>query len=239
MTAPPITAVLFDFHLTLVDAGDAAGWLEAGWTAAGRGDDPATGLGAEGAAEAAAFLDRIWEHARELDPRNERDTDPRRHRAVFETTVASCPGIDPDLADGLYRTMADRWEPYADTIPVLTELRRCGVRTAVVSNVGFDVTGRLAETGIAPLVDAVLMSFAVGSVKPDPGIFEQALDRLGVAPEESLMVGDSWRDDGGAAGRGIRTLLLPRTTGPVHGLGAVLGLVASLAPSGGGADSSA
>lgn len=39
------------------------------------------------------------------------------------------------------------------------------------------------------------------------------------------MVGDSWRDDAGAAALGIRTLLLPRTTGPVHGLDAVLRLV--------------
>ncbi|GAA1143797.1 HAD family hydrolase [Ornithinicoccus hortensis] len=239
MTAPPITAVLFDFHQTLVTGGDAAGWLADGWADTGRGGDPVAGLGAAGAAEAAAFLDRVWEHAREVDPHAERDTDPRRHRAVFEATVARCPGIDTDLAAGLYRTMADRWEPFDDTVPVLRELRRRGVRTAVVSNIGFDVTGRLAETGIAPLVDAVLMSYAVGSVKPDPGIFEQALDRLGVGPEESLMVGDSWRDDGGAASLGIRTLLLPRTAGPVHGLGAVLGLVASLAPSGGGADSSA
>lgn len=225
MTGRPVTAVLFDFHLTLVDGGDAAGWLGAGWATAGRAGVPATGLGVEGAAAVATYLDRIWEHARELDPHSDRDTDPHRHRAVFEATVARCPGIDPDLADSLYRTMADRWEPYVDTVPVLTELRRRGVRTAVVSNVGFDITPMMARAGLAPLVDGILMSYAVGSVKPDPAIFRQALKLLGTEPESALMVGDSWRDDGGAAALGIRTLILPRTEGPVHGLGAVLRLV--------------
>jgi len=39
------------------------------------------------------------------------------------------------------------------------------------------------------------------------------------------MVGDSGRDDSGGTALGIRTLILPRTSGPVHGLGAVVSLV--------------
>jgi FMN phosphatase YigB (HAD superfamily) len=39
------------------------------------------------------------------------------------------------------------------------------------------------------------------------------------------MVGDSWKDDAGAGALGIRTLILPRTRGRVHGLDAVLRLV--------------
>jgi FMN phosphatase YigB (HAD superfamily) len=62
-------------------------------------------------------------------------------------------------------------------------------------------------------------------VKPQPEIFRAALDALEVAPEETLMVGDAWTDDGGAAALGIRTLILPRTRGRVHGLDAVLRLV--------------
>jgi HAD superfamily hydrolase (TIGR01509 family) len=65
----------------------------------------------------------------------------------------------------------------------------------------------------------------VGSVKPDEPIFRAALEALGVDAADTLMVGDSGKDDAGAAHLGIRTLLLPRTTGPVHGLAAVLRLV--------------
>ena len=39
------------------------------------------------------------------------------------------------------------------------------------------------------------------------------------------MFGDSVDADGGAGRHGVRTLVLPRTSGPEQGLGAVLGLV--------------
>lgn len=224
LTEPtPISTVLFDFHHTLVHGGDPSGWLSAGWAAAGRADTPAGGLGAGTAAEVAAFLDRIWEHAKEVDPDSSRDERPAQHRAVFLATVAQCPGVDSHLAGSLYDVMPLRWQAYADTLPVLRALRDRGVRTAIVSNVGFDLRPVMERTGIT--VDAVVQSFLVGSVKPDAGIFEHALGLLGAAPQASLMVGDSWRDDAGAAALGIRTLLLPRTSGDVHGLSAVLRLL--------------
>ena len=231
----PIAAVLFDFHLTLVDGGDVAGWVRAGWAAwAGNGrwasdptpgseSDPVAGLGAERAADVANFLDHIWDHARLIDPHSARDESPQQHRAVFLATMAGCPAVEASFAEALYDVMPQRWSAYADTVPVLTALRERGVRTAIVSNVGFDLRPIIERNVIA--VDALVMSYEVGSVKPDPGIFNHALELLGATPQESLMVGDSWRDDSGAAALGIRTLLLPRTTGPVHGLGAVLRLV--------------
>ena len=39
------------------------------------------------------------------------------------------------------------------------------------------------------------------------------------------MVGDNAKDDGGGSVLGMRTLILPRTAGPVHGLAAVTALV--------------
>jgi beta-phosphoglucomutase-like phosphatase (HAD superfamily) len=71
----------------------------------------------------------------------------------------------------------------------------------------------------------VVLSYEVGVVKPDPEIFRRATNLLGLSAEQTLMVGDSWRDDAGAAAIGIRTLILPRTIGPVHGLASVLRLV--------------
>lgn len=216
-----IRAVLLDFHHTLVDGGNAADWLVAGW--AGREGTPSTGLGEAGAARVSDFLDRIWDHARDIDPRSTRDEGPDRHRAVFLETMARCPGVDTELAESLYTAMPGQWTAYEDTRPVLDSLRQRGIATAIVSNVGFDLRPIIARAGIE--VDALVMSYEVGSVKPDPGIFRRALDLVGAAPEEALMVGDSWRDDAGAAALGIRTLLLPRTTGRTHGLAAVLGLL--------------
>ena len=101
--------------------------------------------------------------------------------------------------------------------------RERGIRTAVLSNVGVDIRPVMAREGLR--TDAVVLSCEVGAVKPRPEIFVSALEALGVEPSEALMVGDSWKDDAGAAALGIRTLILPRTRGPVHGLDQVLRLV--------------
>jgi len=222
-----VEGVLFDFHSTLVDQGDPDVWLRAGWRAAGREGDPAASLGVEAAAQVVAFLDRIWEGARVIDPDSRRDVDPIVHRAVFDALIETVPLLDHELAEALYDTMLDMWWAYDDAAPTLKTLHDNGIRTALVSNIGVDVRPVLERTGLAGLLDAVVLSCDVGAVKPDPAIFAQALQRIGVRPDRALMVGDSWRDDGGAAQLGARVLLLPRTRGPVHGLEQVLLLVGS------------
>ena len=61
----------------------------------------------------------------------------------------------------------------------------------------------------ADLVSAWALSFELGLAKPDPAIFTAALDRLGLSPEETLMVGDRGSHDGAATEVGMTTLLLP------------------------------
>lgn len=220
----PVRAVVFDLHQTLVDGGDAHRWLRLAWRHLGRDGEVVLDDGVP-AAELAAWLDDVWEHARAIDPRSERDLDAATHRRVFDATVATAPGTDPDLTAALYATLPDALTVYEDAQPVLAGLHAAGLRSAVLSNIGFDVRPLLARDGLAPYLDAVVLSFEVGAKKPDRAIFEVVVDRLDVAPHETLMVGDSWRDDAGAAALGIRTLLLPRTRGPVHGLDAVRRLV--------------
>lgn len=221
----PISGVIFDFHSTLVSGGDTAGWIDAAWQSLGRLGDPTSELGAGTVAAAVVFLDRIWEHAGDIDPDSGRDLSPERHRGVFDATIERAPGVDVELAKALYVAMPDRLVAYADSAPVLRALRDRGTRIAILSNVGFDLRPFIARSALAGLADALVMSFEVGAVKPNPAIFQRALDLLGVPPEEALMVGDSWRDDGAAAALGVRTLILPRTDGPVHGLEVVLRLV--------------
>ena len=228
MTFPepgPIRAVLFDFHSTLVDQGDPVTWLELAWARAGRGTDPTDDLGVTGRDELASWVNRIWEHVREVDPANERDLSPVRHREVYDTLMERVDAIDDVLAHALYECMLETWIPYTDTIGVLAELRRRGVRIALVSNVGIDVRPVLEAGEMTHLFDAVVLSYEAGSVKPAAPIFERALDAVGVAPQNALMVGDSPHDDVGAALLGIRTLILPRTSGERHGLDVVLRLV--------------
>ncbi|HET7324029.1 MAG TPA: HAD family hydrolase [Halococcus sp.] len=65
----------------------------------------------------------------------------------------------------------------------------------------------LSLFGVAEHLDAVTTSEEVGRTKPDPAMFETALEKAGVAPERALMVGDRYKNDmEGAAQVGIHTV---------------------------------
>jgi putative hydrolase of the HAD superfamily len=98
----------------------------------------------------------------------------------------------------------------ATTHALLDALRADGLKLGLVSN-AFDppelLHADLARMGIAERLDAAVFSSEVGRRKPDPAIFRAALERLGVAPEEALHVGDRlYEDVRGASALGIRTV---------------------------------
>lgn len=219
----PITAVIFDFHMTLVDGGDGMAWLRQGADRAGE-PLPADAL------RIGDFLADVWGHAVRFDPEGRRDLDAVQHRRVFDALVAEAAEehgwqLSGSLVDALYATVADQWRPYSDAVPTLAALANSGVKVAVVSNVGIDITDLFDVHGFAEYLDAIVLSCQVGALKPDPRIFAVALEGLGAAPGQTLMVGDSASADAGAVAVGVRTLLLPPVEGPVRGLDAVLRLV--------------
>ena len=69
-------------------------------------------------------------------------------------------------------------------------------RLAVVTNGGGDIqTQRLAHAGLDGYFDAVVCSSDVDAGKPDARIFLHAMQRLGVSPEDTWVVGDSPESD--------------------------------------------
>jgi FMN phosphatase YigB (HAD superfamily) len=220
-----IKGVIFDFHGTLVEGGDAGRWIDAAVRHLAEDGSPPPALSADQIAGLREHLDQIWYHAHTIDPASERDLSQNRHWDVFSRTVALYPGVKPELIAALYAVMPDQWAFFDDTLPVLRELKSRGVRIVVLSNIGLDIRPLFDRVGVSGLLDGVVLSFEVGLVKPDPAIYAHALELLDVAGSQTLMVGDSPRDDVGGVPLGIRTLILPRTQGPVHGLGTVLRMV--------------
>ena len=110
---------------------------------------------------------------------------------------------------------ADAWEPYPDVVPMLRAVRAADdVRIGVVSDWGSNLRGILAELDLDAYLDFVLPSGAVGLAKPNPAFFRLALDQVGVAPDEALMVGDSYRADVmGAWAAGMHAAWLNRADG--------------------------
>lgn len=217
----PTRAVLFDFAGTLAMPEPRDEWLAAAGVAA---DDE---LGARLEAVGRPGPTPAIVPPELADVYAARDDDPVSHRAAYTGLFATL--VDRATAEVLYgRTLIPGgWRLYTDTLATLRALRERGIAMAVVSNVGFDLRPVLDGLGLSPLLDAVVLSYEVGAIKPEAVIFHAALDAIGgVAPHEALMVGDH-PVDGGAVATGIRTLLLPYSEpGATQGLDAVLALVA-------------
>ena len=155
------------------------------------------------------------------------DSSPEIHQPVTMRLFERA-GIDSELADELYRV---EWELenrplYPDAVDVLSRARRLGVKIAVVSDVHFDIRADCAAQGIAPFIDAYVLSVEQGFQKPDARMFQLALDALAVEADEALMVGDWPPTDGGAVAVGITTLILaPQAKLAPRGLNIVLRLL--------------
>jgi putative hydrolase of the HAD superfamily len=105
--------------------------------------------------------------------------------------------------------VSENFELFEDVLPVLEELRRAGLRIAVVSNGIRDLNAFVAHHRLD--VDAIVDSRSHGRVKPHPTIFQAALAALAVAPEDAVMVGDSVEEDiEGARALGMRAILIDR-----------------------------
>jgi HAD superfamily hydrolase (TIGR01549 family) len=105
--------------------------------------------------------------------------------------------------------VSENFELFEDALPVLEELRAANLRIGLVSNGIRDLNEFVAHHRLD--VDIAIGSRAHGRVKPHPTIFQAALERLGAAPSESVMVGDSLEEDiEGARALGMRAILIDR-----------------------------
>jgi putative hydrolase of the HAD superfamily len=92
------------------------------------------------------------------------------------------------------RFLADSVATFARNRPLLDALN-ARYRLGIVSNFygNLDAVCRGAE--LTRFFGVIIDSQRVGVMKPDPGIFQAALDALGSTPETTLFVGDSLRRD--------------------------------------------
>lgn len=94
----------------------------------------------------------------------------------------------------------------------LLEALKPRVRIGIVTNNRTsEQVDKLQSLRLSPFVDALITSEEVGVTKPDPRIYEVALQRLGARPVATVMVGDNWQADVlGALAVGICPLWLNR-----------------------------
>jgi HAD superfamily hydrolase (TIGR01509 family) len=151
--------------------------------------------------------------------REDRD---RGKLTVAESFARTLPafGVEPDpaLVADLARRDLEYTRTYTrlceDTVPFLEWLRSRGVLTALVSNCADTTRGQLEYLGVVPLVDALVLSCEVGSVKPYPEIYVTALEELGVAAADAAFIDDQPTFCVGAEAVGVRPIQIARGAGP-------------------------
>jgi len=105
---------------------------------------------------------------------------------------------------------ANLWSVMPDQVPpALRRLCAAGYRLGLISNTEDNLRPVLARTGLDAYFESLVLSSEVGSEKPDPAIFREALGQMAVSPEHAIFVGDFYSIDVvGARGVGITPILL-------------------------------
>ena len=125
--------------------------------------------------------------------------------------IAPSPATDAALAElSAYHAAHNLWELVPEgVVPALERLRARVPRLVVVSNANGRLHVVMERLGLARFFDVMLDSHLEGVEKPDPRLFEIALERAGGRPETTLHVGDFyWIDVQGARAAGLRAVLL-------------------------------
>lgn len=145
----------------------------------------------------------------EIDP----DAVPRAHYAAvgaldrcgaksYPGALCAALGAREPAAAAAVAALEDRdrsgkvlWsEPTPGAVETIMALRGAGIAVVIVTNSDGHAAENLRDAGVLAATgldeSAVVDSVAVGSAKPDAGIFKAALERAGVSARDALHVGD-------------------------------------------------
>jgi putative hydrolase of the HAD superfamily len=122
----------------------------------------------------------------------------------------------------LYERFAEpaAWHLFEDVIPALDALASREIKLAVISNWDERLRGLLHALKLDRYFEAFAISCEVGFPKPSPVIFAHAAEKLGLAAQNILHIGDSLEMDiDGARAAGFSALQIHRLSGDPAGTG--------------------
>ena len=164
-----------------------------------------------------AKADILFNRANEEEPLSLRSPERRAEFfAEYEQLILETAGVPVTLGLAsriwaLAISVPKEFTPFEETLPTLEALRDKGYRMGVITNLRADLPPLIRQAGLADCLEFSVNSVQAGKEKPHPPIFEEALRRAAVAPEEVLHVGDQVRSDvGGARAMGMQAALLDR-----------------------------
>ena len=164
-----------------------------------------------------AKADILFNRANEEEPLSLRSPERRlEFFAEYEQVILQTAGVPvtADLARQIWQlaiAVPKEFAPFEDTVPSLEALRARGFRLGVITNLRADLESLIRQAGLEEMLDFSVTSAQAGKEKPHPPIFQEALKKAEVAPDEILHVGDQVRSDvAGARAAGMHAALLDR-----------------------------
>ncbi len=137
---------------------------------------------------------------------------------ALDFALAALGIANPELRQrlmALYREL----DTFPEVTDVLTRLKQGGMQTAILSNGAPDMlTAGVTAAGLENLLDEVLSVEDVGVFKPDPRVYQLAVDRMGVPPSAICFMSSNGWDAVGAAAFGFRVVWINRYKQPAEQL---------------------
>ncbi len=171
-----------------------------------------------------ASWEGLWARFIGDDPNIEalREWAPEYRRATWCAALSEHDIDDTPLAELLAETFQEKRRRkhivFPDAEDALEKLKG-RYALGLITNGASDLQREKIEgSGLGRYFDSITISGDIGVGKPDPQIFEAALDSLGASPETAVMVGNSLeRDIAAAQAVGIRAIWLNRSGAPCRG----------------------
>lgn len=139
----------------------------------------------------------------------------RFRRLFLKAGVDAADDVVRDTAMRYRQCYVDARREVAGAAALLARVRQRAAVVVVSNNILAEQREKLDDCGLAPFIDALVVSEEVGVSKPDPAIFAAALERVGCRPGDAVMLGDSWSADiAGARAAGIRAIWFNRHASP-------------------------
>lgn len=153
-----------------------------------------------------AFTRAYWTHRPDIDRFGE---PPRYWDSVLRDAGSPLEGAARDAArPQLGAIDGDSWSRFREEVwELAARFKDSGGRTAILSNCGPEVIDRVrAKREVARWFDAVIVSWELQVLKPEPAIYRAALERLGVEAGSALFVDDVAENVAGAQAVGMQAL---------------------------------
>jgi len=132
-----------------------------------------------------------------------------RYILALGTSQEGAAELGPKLAQLMEDGFSPQSQVYPEDFDTLDVLRDAGYTVGLVSNRSSSCHEECQELGLLPYLDFAYVAADVGAWKPDPAIFDRAIQETGSPPERIIYIGDNYYADIiGAKNAGLTPVLL-------------------------------